>query len=91
MLNKMLQDYINAYRSGDERAMRAFWEYVVAAGLYDKVRQLVMYQNVIFDYENNKGDTQSIGNGYYLKVYTKEDAEFAAQQIKGLLEVENND
>ena len=88
-LSELLDAYIKARRDGED-SVRAFWNYVISIGAYDKVRQLVVYQNVIFAYQESDGDakTESLGNGYYLKVYTEEDKRFAEQQIKKLLEEE---
>ena len=88
-LSELLDAYIKARRNGED-SVRAFWNYVISIGAYDKVRQLVVYQNVIFAYQESDGDvkTESLGNGYYLKVYTEEDKRFAEQQIKKLLEEE---
>lgn len=81
--------YIEARRNGED-ALRAFWKHVISIGAYDKVRQLVVYQNVIFAYQESDRDvkTESLGNGYYSKAYTEEDKRFAEQQIKKLLEEE---
>ena len=61
--------------------------YAISIGAYDKVRQLVVYQNVIFAYQESDRDakTESLGNGYYSKVYTEKDKRFAEQQIRELL------
>lgn len=85
-LNKLLKEYIDAYNK-DKDALRAFWEYVISIGAYDQMRQLAVYQNVIFAYQKSDKDakTESLGNGYYSKVYTKEDKIFAEQQIRELL------
>lgn len=88
-LSELLDAYIEARRNGED-ALRAFWKHVISIGVYDKVRQLVVYQNVIFAYQESDRDakTESLGNGYYSKVYTEEDKRFAEQQIKKLLEEE---
>lgn len=88
-LRELLDAYIKARRNGED-ALRAFWNYVISIGAYDKMRQLVVYQNVIFAYQESDRDakTESLGNGYYSKVYTEGEKEFAEQQIKKLLEEE---
>lgn len=85
-MSELLDAYIEARRNGED-ALRAFWNYVISIGAYDKVRQLVVYQNVIFAYEESDSDakTESLGNGYYSKVYTEKDKRFAEQQIRELL------
>lgn len=85
-LSELLDAYIKARRDGED-SVRAFWNYVISIGAYDKVRQLVVYQNVIFAYQENdrNAKTESLGNGYYSKVYTEKDKMFAEQQIRELL------
>lgn len=85
-LSELLDAYIEARRNGED-ALRAFWNYVISIGAYDKVRQLVVYQNVIFAYQESdrNAKTESLGNGYYSKVYTEKDKRFAEQQIRELL------
>lgn len=85
-LSELLDAYIEARRNGED-ALRAFWNYVISIGAYDKMRQLVVYQNVIFAYQESDRDakTKSLGNGYYSKIYTEKDKRFAEQQIRELL------
>lgn len=85
-LSELLDAYIKARRDGED-SVRAFWNYVISIGAYDKVRQLVVYQNVIFAYQKSdrNAKTESLGNGYYSKVYTEKDKRFAEQQIRELL------
>ena len=81
-LNELLNEYIDAYGKGED-SLRAFWEHVISIGAYEQMRQLAVYQDVIFSYK--KDQTKLSGNGYCEKVYTAEDAEFARIQIKHLL------
>ena len=81
-LNELLYELIDAYNKGED-SLRAFWEYVISIGAYNQVRQLAVYQNVIFSYK--KDQTKLSGKGYCEKAYTAEDAEFARIQIEHLL------
>lgn len=76
-----------SYKEQDEcirkDAVEAFWEYVISIGAYEQMRQLAVYQDVIFSYK--KDQTKLSGNGYCEKAYTAEDAEFARIQIEHLL------
>lgn len=84
-LYELLNEYIDAYNKGED-SLRAFWEYVISIGAYDQMRQLAVYQNVIFSYKKDrKEQTKSACNGYCETVYTAEDAEFARTQIEHLL------
>ena len=47
------------------------------------MRQLAVYQDVIFSYKKDRAKPSC--NGYCEKVYTAEDAEFARVQIEHLL------
>lgn len=69
--------------SKGEDNLRAFWEYVISIGAYEQMRQLAVYQDVIFSYK--KDQTKPACNGYCEKAYTAEDAEFARIQIEHLL------
>ena len=82
-----MSELLDAYIGNGEDALRAFWSHVISIGAYDKVRQLVVYQNVIFAYQESDRDakTESLGNGYYSKVYTEKEKRFAEQQIRELL------
>lgn len=88
-LRELLDAYIEARRNGED-SLRAFWNHVINIGAYYKMRQLVVYQNVIFAYQESdrNAKTKSLGNGYYSKFYTEKDKKFAEQQIKNLLEEE---
>lgn len=81
-LHELLNEYIEAYNKSED-SLRAFWEYVISIGAYDKLRQLAVYQDVIFSYK--KDQTKPACNGYCEKAYTAEDAEFARIQIEHLL------
>lgn len=81
-LSELLNEYIAAHSKGEDR-LRAFWEYVISIGAYEQVRQLVVYQDVIFSYKKDQAKPSC--NGYCEKVYTAEDAEFARVQIEHLL------
>lgn len=81
-LHDLLNEYIAAYSKGEDN-LRAFWEYVISIGAYDQVRQLAVYQDVIFSYRKDQAKPSC--NGYCEKVYTAEDAEFARIQIEHLL------
>lgn len=81
-LHDLLNEYIAAYSKGEDN-LRAFWEYVISIGVYEQMRQLAVYQDVIFSYK--KGQTKPACNGYCEKAYTAEDAEFARIQIEHLL------
>lgn len=81
-LNELLDKYIDAYSKGED-SLRAFWEYVISLGAYKQMRQLAVYQDVIFSYK--KDQTKPACNGYCEKAYTAEDAEFARIQIEHLL------
>lgn len=81
-LHDLLNEYIAAYSKGEDN-LRAFWEYVISIGAYEQMRQLAVYQDVIFSYK--KDQTKLSGNGYCEKAYKAEDAEFARIQIEHLL------
>lgn len=81
-LHDLLNEYIAAYSKGED-SLRAFWEYVISIGAYEQMRQLAVYQGVIFSYK--KDQTKPACNGYCETVYTAEDAEFARTQIEHLL------
>lgn len=81
-LNELLNKYIEAYSKGED-SLRAFWEYVISIGAYEQMRQLAVYQDVIFSYKKDQAKPSC--NGYCEKVYTAEDAEFARIQIEHLL------
>ena len=81
-LHELLNEYIEAYSKGAD-SLRAFWEYVISIGAYDKLRQLAVYQDVILSYKKDRSKPSC--NGYCEKVYTAEDAEFARVQIEHLL------
>lgn len=81
-LHELLNEYIEAHNKGED-SLRAFWKYVISIGAYDQVRQLAVYQNVIFSYK--KDQAKPACNGYCEKAYTAEDVEFARTQIKHLL------
>lgn len=86
-LNELLNEYIDAYSKGED-SLRAFWEYVISIGAYNQVRQLAVYQDVIFSYKKDQTKPacdKPACNGYCEKVYTAEDAEFARIQIEHLL------
>lgn len=84
-LNELLNKYIDAYSKGED-SLRAFWEHVISIGAYEQMRQLAVYQDVIFSYKKDrKEQTKSACNGYCETVYTAEDAEFARTQIEHLL------
>ena len=46
-LNELLNEYIEAYSKGED-SLRAFLEYVISIGAYEQMRQLAVYQDVIF-------------------------------------------
>lgn len=79
--NMSKEELVSEYEKED--SLRAFWEYVISIGAYDKLRQLAVYQDVIFSYKKDQAKLSC--NGYCEKVYTAEDAEFARIQIEHLL------
>lgn len=80
-------------------AVRKFWEYTMQIGMYDKMRRLATYQDVILTAKLEKNNPpESIGtrvrminlaksNGTYIPAnYTEEDVEYAKREINYLLE-----
>lgn len=51
-LHDLLNEYIAAYSKGEDN-LRAFWEYVISIGAYEQMRQLAVYQDVIFSYKKD--------------------------------------
>lgn len=83
-IEKYLEEYKKAY--GDEKALRSFWDKMIKIGAYHTLRNLVQYQNVIFEAEKNEVQPKEkyIGS-YEVKIYTKEDAEYAKDMILRIL------
>ena len=84
MIENYLEEYKKAY--GDEKALRSFWNKMIKKGAYHTLRNLAQYQNIIFETEKNEVQPKEkyIGS-YEVKIYTKEDAEYAQNMILRIL------
>ena len=82
-MEKFLEEYKRAY--GNEKKLRMFWENIIRLGLYQRMRKLAQYQDIILSANNDTQQEEVYSGSYNVKYYTKEDVQEAKAMIKWLL------
>lgn len=81
--SEYFEEYKKAY--GNDKDLRRFWEKMINVGAYDTLRKLAQYQNIIFEAGKKQQNKENTGS-YEVKIYTKEDVEYAESMIAWILE-----